>query len=122
MKRLSILPLFVLLLTAVDVPPSQNLTPTFLETLEVKVTSLDVIVTDRAGHPVTGLRRDDFDVRDDERPQAVTNFTEYSGSSGAAQLGAAASADAPPARHFVFFIDDMSLHPEPRKQVPDGVG
>ena len=117
MKRLSILPLFVLLLTAVDVPPSQSLTPTFLETLEVKVTSLDVIVTDRAGHPVTGLRRDAFEVRDDNRPQEVTNFTEYSGSSGTSQLGPAASDDAPPARHFVFFIDEMSLHPETRKRL-----
>jgi VWFA-related protein len=118
MKRMSILFLSVLFLTAVDVPPSVTVSPTFLETLEVHVTSLDVIVTDRAGHPVAGLGRENFEIRDDGRPQEVSNFTEYDGSSSGTRLPAQADTlETPPERHFVFFIDEMSLHPLTRKKL-----
>jgi len=44
------------------------------EKIEVSVTNVDVTVTDRRGHPVTGLTRDDFEIFEDGKPQKVTNF------------------------------------------------
>lgn len=40
----------------------------------VELVRLDVVVLDRDGKPVTGLRRDDFVVEEDERPQAIESF------------------------------------------------
>lgn len=89
---------------------SAQTTPTFLETLEVQVTNLDVVVTDRAGHPVTGLARDDFEVRENGALQPITNFAEYR---------AADPAQAPPPRKFVFFVDEMSVNMRTRAQLVD---
>lgn len=36
--------------------------------------TLDVVVTDRAGKPVTGLQQQDFTVLDNKKPQAVVTF------------------------------------------------
>jgi VWFA-related protein len=35
---------------------------------------LDVVVTDKAGHPITGLTKDDFRVLEDGKPQVIANF------------------------------------------------
>jgi len=39
-----------------------------------RLVMLDVVVTDRAGNPVTGLRKDDFTVLEDGQPQRIANF------------------------------------------------
>jgi len=95
---------------------SPQTTPTFLESLDVRITNVDVVVTDRAGKPVRGLHRDDFVVAENGAPQAITNFAEYGGSSGAAEAVAATTtapaapeAAVPPPRKFIFYIDEMSL-------------
>lgn len=44
------------------------------ESIEVRVTELEVTVLDRSGHPVEGLTRDDFDVRIGKRAVPITNF------------------------------------------------
>ena len=41
----------------------------------IDVASFTVTVLDRAGEPVTGLERDDFEVREDGAPQAVSYFS-----------------------------------------------
>ena len=46
----------------------------FFETVQVNLISVEVFVTDRAGNPVTGLQREDFEVFEDGRPVKVTNF------------------------------------------------
>jgi len=96
--------------------------PTYLETLEVSITNLDVIVTDRDGHRVTGLTKNDFEVSEDGAPQPITHFAEYLGSSGAAVLRGTeepAVVAAPPARRFIFFVDQLSLHPNARRALID---
>jgi VWFA-related protein len=40
---------------------------------------LDVVVTDRAGNPIPGLKQEDFTVLDDKHPQAITSFREAVG-------------------------------------------
>ena len=46
----------------------------FFDTVQVNLISVEVFVTDRAGTPVTGLQREDFEVFEDGRPVKVTNF------------------------------------------------
>ena len=46
----------------------------FFETVQVNLISVEVFVTDRAGNPVTGLQREDFEVFEDGRPVKVTDF------------------------------------------------
>ena len=42
-----------------------------IERIEVNIVNVDVSVTDRAGHPIGGLTRDDFEVYEDGRPQKI---------------------------------------------------
>lgn len=44
------------------------------ETLEVRVVEIEAVVLDRAGKAVEGLTRDDFEIRIDGEPAAITNF------------------------------------------------
>jgi VWFA-related protein len=115
--------LALLLPLAADTPQ-----PTYLDTLEVRITNLDVVVTDRAGHSVRGLRRENFEVRENGAAQPVTNFSELAsstavdeatrtGGSAAPVQAAATEASAPPPRKMLFFIDDMALHPLTRSRL-----
>src|SRR5438093_11879448 len=49
-------------------------TPPVIEKIDVSVVNVDVTVTDRAGNPVRGLTRDDFEILEDGVPQTITNF------------------------------------------------
>src|SRR5256885_15931896 len=64
------------------------------ERIEVNITNVDVVVTDRGGAHVHGLTKDDFEVLDSGVPQAVTNFTRTRG--GAAPGGTGAATGRPP--------------------------
>lgn len=46
----------------------------YLETIEVNVVNMEVFVTDKEGNPITGLEADDFEVFEDGKPIAITNF------------------------------------------------
>jgi VWFA-related protein len=48
--------------------------PTFREEVEVRVMDLDVVVTDRDGHPVTDLQREDFTVFLAGKPVSIDYF------------------------------------------------
>src|SRR5947207_5107605 len=47
------------------------------ETIDVSIVNLDVIVTDKRGHRVHGLTKDDFEVFEDGKPQSISNFAAY---------------------------------------------
>src|SRR6266849_894846 len=49
-----------------------------VESIEVHVVNVDVVVTDRAGNPVPGLKREDFELYENGKPQAISNFYEVS--------------------------------------------
>jgi len=126
--KLSLVILFSFLLLAASDQPQQT-APTYLESLEVTVSTLDVVVTDKAGHTVPGLRAADFEVRENGVPRPISNFAAYGTSSGSAELkaprptAAAPSApasvqqEAPPPRKFVFYVDEMSIHPQSRAKL-----
>jgi VWFA-related protein len=42
--------------------------------VETQLVSVPAVVTDRNGHPITGLRLDNFEVFEDGKPQRLTNF------------------------------------------------
>lgn len=86
-----------------------------VESIEVRVANIDVVVRDRAGNPVAGLTKDDFDLFQDGVQQPVTNFYEIrrgEDSAGGTQ---------PPVelrqRRVVFFFDSGSLTPTRKKSV-----
>jgi VWFA-related protein len=86
------------------------------ETIEVSIVSIDVHVTDRKGNRVTGLGPDDFEIREDGRPQPITNFSEYVPAESAASVepapeGAAARREVVPAepRTIVLFMEPVRL-------------
>lgn len=55
---------------AQDETPQEN----FFGSVEVQLVNLDVVVSNRAGEPATGLSVDDFEVRVDGRPVAIQHF------------------------------------------------
>lgn len=92
----------------------------YIETLEVRVHSVDVVVTDAKGNPVAGLGPDDFQLLEDGVEKPITNFSGFSGgAAGSSPQKADASGlkpAAPPVdepkrapRKFIFYIDEMSL-------------
>ena len=66
---------------AVAAADTQPIIPHAGETIEVSIVDFDVVVTDKRGHRIHGLTKDDFEVFENKQPQAITNFAEYSGES-----------------------------------------
>jgi VWFA-related protein len=98
----------------------------FGETIEINVVNLDVFVTDRKGQPLTGLKREDFEVFEDGKPMEITNFYAESGvavvpspESAAAAGTPAAPAERPPEQQLrlVIFVDDVNIAPEGRGRI-----
>lgn len=89
-----------------------------VEMIEVRVTNLDVVVTDGSGKPVTGLTKDDFVVVENGKEQPITNFYEIRGTAGEATAPDAAP-EVPPSvakRRVVVFVDNYTIHPLARNQ------
>jgi VWFA-related protein len=94
-----------------------------MESIEVRVTSIDVVVTGNDGRPVHGLPQDAFRIAEDGKPQPITNFSEYG--AVASELSANGSAAVLPAlrqkRFVTFLIDNYSIDPIERKRVYDSL-
>jgi VWFA-related protein len=67
--------------------------PTYFESIDVDVVSVEVFVTDKRGNPIPGLRPQDFTVLEDGKPVTVTNF--FSAAAAVEQAPAPASVTAP---------------------------
>src|SRR2546423_5683157 len=59
--------------------------------ITTNLVQLDVSATDNNGHQITDLSPDDFEVREDNRPQKITNFSYVSTEAGATTATAAAA-------------------------------
>src|SRR6266849_10215331 len=68
--------------------PDASATPNPSFPAQVEVVTVDVVVTDKKGMPVTGLKKEDFVVTEEDAPQNITSFE-------AGELPATASAVTP---------------------------
>jgi VWFA-related protein len=105
----------------------------YIETFEVRLHNLDVVVTEAKGNPVRGLTIEDFIVTEDGAPQRITNYSVYDVSSSTVSLKAGAGSQPtppdtpedipggadvpPPPRRFVFFIDDLPVQKMARERL-----
>jgi VWFA-related protein len=108
--------------------------PSFGEVVEVNVVNVDVYATDKNGHRISGLGKDDFELREDGKRVAISNF-EVVGSSGSSQTGspqvgvsAAGSSQAKAERapedplSLVIYFDDFNIRPPHRARVLKQLG
>ena len=100
---------------------------TLVETIEVTVANIDVVVRDRAGNPVTGLTKDDFILLDNKIPQTITNFYEVRHGEDIAVEAPASAVPAPEVpvevrqRRIVLFVDAGSLTPSRKDTIRTSV-
>lgn len=110
--------------------------PGLIESVDIRVINVDVVVTDRKGNLVRGLTIDDFQVLENGRPVKLTNFYEVLGDGTTAQPVQTAELPASPApaptatpeeipenmkRRIVFYVDNLSMHPFNRNRVFDSM-
>jgi len=99
----------------------------FRESVNVRVMDIDVVVTDRDGHPVANLTRDDFQIRVDRKPVEIEYFAPVRDGSVRAPDLTTLSPDlvlnpdekgkeARVPRHFLLFLDEASLTPARRRK------
>src|SRR5436190_4264533 len=101
-----------------------------VETIEVRVVNIDVVVTDRAGNPVHGLTKSDFEVFENRKPQTITNLYEVrsdpeslkvAGALEPANATTTSTPNAPPEemrqRRVALFVDNYSLQVFQRNQI-----
>jgi VWFA-related protein len=125
----------LLLVTAWSPLSAAAAPPSFGETVEVNVVNVDVYVTDRDGRRVPGLRKGDFEVLEDGKTMAVSNFVEVSRapSPAAAAPGAPGpSAPAQPAPQaqaadperqlsLLVFVDGLHIRPQNRTRAVEQI-
>lgn len=110
--------------------PSEPEMPRLVENIDVRVIDVDVVVTDRRGNYVTGLKKDDFEISENGQPKLITNFYEVTGDKVKDEEGETpiASKQTPTApvevreelkRRIIFYIDNLSLSPFNRNRVFD---
>jgi VWFA-related protein len=77
-RMLSLPLLFVALFVLVAARKSdpRNSEQPLVESIQVNVVDVDVTVTDKDGYAVTGLKKDDFVIYEDRKPQTIDHFYE----------------------------------------------
>ncbi len=100
--------------------------PKLVESVDVRVINVDVVVTDKKGNRVRGLTRDDFQIYENGAPKPISNF--YEVESHAAAPAATPGTPGPTLaqiekipdnqkRRIIFYIDNLSLQPFNRNRV-----
>lgn len=116
-------------------PPQPTEVPKLMENVDVRVINVDVVVTDRKGNTVPGLKAEDFEIYENGVPKPVSNFYEIEGAKPISATAVQTPATPPPAataqpaerlkedipenlrRRIIFFIDNLSLAPFNRNKV-----
>jgi len=91
--------------------------PTF--PAQVEQVTVDVVVADKQGQPVTGLTKEDLEVRENGVPQSIVSFAAVDVAPAPAETPAPRSRVStnagherrPPGRTFVVFFDELHLSP-----------
>lgn len=112
--------------------PQPSELPRLTESIDVRVINVDVVVTDKRGNPIHGLKKDDFQIYENGVPKPISNFYEVEGAKALnvvttpAPGAPAQPAPAPAAkeeipenlrRRVIFYIDNLSLQPFNRNRV-----
>jgi VWFA-related protein len=120
MRKLLALPLFVSFAVAfaAALAAVAQEAPRAGETVEVSIVNVDVVVTDRAGNRVRGLKQEDFELRENGKVKPISNFAEYTSEAERGTVGvelaerAAAAPAAAPVRErrtLLVFFEEMQL-------------
>lgn len=100
--------------------------PPVIESVDVSVTSVDVIVTDSKGNRVPGLTAEDFELKQDGVPQKITNFFAVAGGKVLLEDGKTVPLDSQEAAaevprdlksRYVFYIDNQNIQPMNRNRM-----
>jgi VWFA-related protein len=126
LRKLQIAAGLIALLPALAVPSSAQQDEGFGEAVDVNVVNVDVYVTDKNGKPVTSLRKEDFELREDGKRVEITNFEALTGASQPARPEPPAAAPQPEAPtpdspapapdplHLVIYVDNSNIEPAHR--------
>jgi VWFA-related protein len=114
----------LLLFAAVAVPAQQ---PALTETIDVRITDVEFVVTDLQGRFVEGLGRDDFEIYENGKKQEITNFYAVTPSNSqdaplAGTVSAPSFAGPTPsktARRLIFYFDNASLDFANRREIAE---
>jgi VWFA-related protein len=118
-------------------PPSASSLTTFGEVLDVNVVNVDVYATDKSGKRVSDLRKGDFEVLEDGKRVAISNFVparlpaaaspekplgpEVSGVSGASAPAPEAPTAASDPWNLIVYVDNSNIRPSHRTRALDQV-
>ena len=121
-----ILAALVLLAAAAPVPAQQeDLPAVFSEVIDVRVVNIEVVVTDKQGNRIHGLKASDFELLVDGEPTPINYFTEIeeglAGETAGADIAGVPNLDpnAPVGTSFLLFIDDFFSIGRDRDRVLD---
>src|SRR3954454_6165926 len=81
--------------TAAEQQKPQGEPQRLVETLDIRVINLDVVVTDRKGNPVHGLKKSDFEIIENGMAKPLSNFYEVAGNKAVSNEEVAPEAGAP---------------------------
>ena len=96
--------------------------PMFFSEVRVNNITVDVKVTDAAGVPVEGLRREDFRIFENGTPQEITNFHAVAGGTVRAAEEASVLGAPAPRRVVVFFDLYQMIEPDKKRVVDSMIG
>jgi len=101
--------------------------PKLVESVDVHVINVDVVVTDKRGNRIHGLKKEDFEILENGVPKSISNFYEVEPApKQTTTAGAPASATSLAAidqipdnqkRRIIFYVDNLSLMPFNRNRV-----
>jgi len=99
----------------------QKQKPADQETIRIsaQLVQIDVLVTDKSNHPVTGLNREDFEIYDNNKPQHITHFAYENASATSVSSPTRAPSVLPRTitaaevkRVIAFVVDTLHMKPE----------
>jgi VWFA-related protein len=118
----------IVIAAAIVLSAAVSLAQQAAESIDVRVVNVDVVVRDRAGKPVTGLTKADFEIYENGQKREISNLYEVRAPAAAtsakaptpAEPSAPAETEAPVEirpRNIVMFVDNYSLQPFRRDKV-----